>query len=158
MSLVQGCSEVVTVCGCVPHALYILQQASAFHMITRGLRALPGSFAKYLDIIQADRPLRSEGSAGGLPGDDDDRYSPQRRYHQEEYFPPHMDPHQGRRPSPGHPFEGYQLDDRPYMPDEQPLEIPMGPGPVTHIPGDRLQAQPTVRDVPIVSHDRGVAS
>lgn len=41
-------------------------------------------------------------------------------------------------PSPG----GYQLNDRPYIPN-QPLEIPMGPGPGPSVPGDRLEAQPT---------------
>ncbi|KAF2753374.1 hypothetical protein EJ05DRAFT_445134 [Pseudovirgaria hyperparasitica] len=52
-----------------------------------------------------------------------------------------MDPrqHDGRSPSPGRPLQSYQLEDRPYMPQEPPLEIPMGPG----TPGDRLQVQPT---------------
>lgn len=36
----------------------------------------------------------------------------------------------------------YQLDDRPYTHDE-PLEIPVGPGPYDAGPHDRLQAQPT---------------
>lgn len=39
-------------------------------------------------------------------------------------------------------MQTYQLDDRPYM-ENEPLEIPMGPGPGPGTPGDRLQAQPT---------------
>ncbi|KAF2842031.1 glycosyltransferase family 2 protein [Patellaria atrata CBS 101060] len=50
---------------------------------------------------------------------------------------PQPQPH--RTPSPGNPFEQYQLDDRA----GRPLEIPMGPGPGPGTPGDRLQAQPT---------------
>ncbi|KAF2087776.1 glycosyltransferase family 2 protein [Saccharata proteae CBS 121410] len=59
-----------------------------------------------------------------------------------------MDPRRPQRtPSPGNPFHGYQLEDRPYHSPSPgpgaPLEIPMGPGPGPGTPGDRLQAQPT---------------
>ena len=48
-----------------------------------------------------------------------------------------MDPHHnGRSPSPGQPLHGYTLEDGPYRPQNQSLQIPMGPG-------DRLAAQPT---------------
>ncbi|KAF2503095.1 hypothetical protein BU16DRAFT_521716 [Lophium mytilinum] len=64
-----------------------------------------------------------------------------------EHYDAGMDPRRtGRSPSPGHPLQGYQLDDRPYLPSTSPgapLEIPMGPGPGPGTPGDRLQAQPT---------------
>ncbi|KAI9699808.1 MAG: Chitin synthase, class 1 [Candelina mexicana] len=61
-----------------------------------------------------------------------------------------MDPRRpsavGRTPSPGHPLQGYQLEDTAYhsarpppVPLGGPLEIPTGPG----TPSDRLQAQPT---------------
>ena len=45
-----------------------------------------------------------------------------------------------RTPPPGIP-----LDERPYLPQQPHLEIPMGPGPGT--PGDRLHGQPTVSPV-----------
>jgi len=59
-------------------------------------------------------------------------------------------PGPGRSPSPGHPLQGYQLEDNsPYGrhaaspgPGRPNLEIPMGPG--RHTPSDQLQAQPTV--------------
>ena len=62
-----------------------------------------------------------------------------------------MDPRRpsavGRTPSPGHPLQGYQLEDTAYHPARPPpiplggaLEIPTGPG----TPSDRLAAQPTV--------------
>ena len=48
-----------------------------------------------------------------------------------------MDPRNPHRtPSPGQPLHGYQLEDGPFRPQQQPLQIPMGPG-------DRLAAQPT---------------
>ncbi|KAE8448115.1 hypothetical protein EG329_009880 [Mollisiaceae sp. DMI_Dod_QoI] len=53
----------------------------------------------------------------------------------------------GRTPSPGHPLQGYQLEDAsPYgrqgaSPSRHNLEIPMGPG--RHTPSDQLQAQPS---------------
>ena len=45
----------------------------------------------------------------------------------------------GRSPSPGHPLQGYQLQDDPYRPQNAPLQIPMGPVGS----GDRLAPQPT---------------
>jgi chitin synthase len=55
-----------------------------------------------------------------------------------------MDPRRtGRSPSPGHPLQGYQLDDHHYGSNPGPLEIPMGPGPGPGTPGDRLQLQPS---------------
>lgn len=47
-----------------------------------------------------------------------------------------MNPHGGRSPSPGQAPHGYELEDGPYSPQQQPLQIPMGPN-------DRLAAQPT---------------
>lgn len=48
-----------------------------------------------------------------------------------------MDPrYNGRSPSPGQPLHGYTLEDGPFRPQQEPLQIPMGPG-------DRLAAQPT---------------
>ena len=47
-----------------------------------------------------------------------------------------MNPHGGRSPSPGQPLHGYRLEDGPYRPQQQPLQIPMGSA-------DRLAAQPT---------------
>jgi chitin synthase len=44
-------------------------------------------------------------------------------------------------PSPG-PHQGYQLQDRPFAHD-QPLHIPVGPGPYAAQSGDQLAAQPT---------------
>ncbi|KAF4305984.1 Chitin synthase [Botryosphaeria dothidea] len=71
------------------------------------------------------------GSTGNVHPDDED-YT----------YNNNMDPRRPHRtPSPGNPFNGYQLEDRPY--GGQPLEIPMGPGPGPSTPGDRLQAQPT---------------
>jgi chitin synthase len=61
----------------------------------------------------------------------------------------------GRTPSPGDPrMHGYQLEDpSPYGgqtaspgPGRHNLEIPMGPGRYG-TPSDRLQAQPTVRQI-----------
>ncbi|KAK1017421.1 hypothetical protein LTR33_019433, partial [Friedmanniomyces endolithicus] len=49
---------------------------------------------------------------------------------------PFMDRHSPER----YQTPGYQLDDRPYGHDE-PLQIPVGPGPYS--PQDRLQPQPT---------------
>ncbi|KAK0517397.1 hypothetical protein JMJ35_000552 [Cladonia borealis] len=59
------------------------------------------------------------------------------------YDSPHMGPQRaGRSPSPGHPLQGYQLQDDPYRPQNAPLQIPMGPmGPAGS--GDRLAPQPT---------------
>ena len=57
-----------------------------------------------------------------------------------------MDPRRpGRTPSPGHPLQGYQLEDR-YGPQGGPLDMPMGPGPGPSpgTPGDRLALQPSV--------------
>ena len=45
----------------------------------------------------------------------------------------------GRTPSPGHPLRGYQLEDAPYRPQQNPLQRPYGP-PVL---GDQLASQPT---------------
>ncbi|KAH7130166.1 chitin synthase-domain-containing protein [Dendryphion nanum] len=61
-----------------------------------------------------------------------------------------MDPRRpGRTPSPGHPLQSYQLEDR-YGSSAGPLEIPMGPGPGPGTPGDRLQLQPSysVENIP----------
>ncbi|KAF1808020.1 chitin synthase [Eremomyces bilateralis CBS 781.70] len=46
---------------------------------------------------------------------------------------------QNRIASPGHPNQGYQLEER----YGSPLEIPVGPGPGPGTPSDRLQGQPT---------------
>ncbi|EOD47812.1 putative chitin synthase a protein [Neofusicoccum parvum UCRNP2] len=76
------------------------------------------------------------GSAGNVHDDDDYAYNNNNN---------NMDPRRPqpqRTPSPGNPFHGYQLEDRPYG-GGQPLEIPMGPGPGPGTPGDRLQTQPT---------------
>ncbi|KAI9712210.1 MAG: hypothetical protein M1812_006945 [Candelaria pacifica] len=71
--------------------------------------------------------------------------------HELDYHsPPPMDPRRpsavGRTPSPGHPLQGYQLEDVAYhsarpppVPLGRALEIPTGPG----TPSDRLAAQPT---------------
>lgn len=75
------------------------------------------------------------------------------RYHADMVSPvSHMDTsYHGRSPSPMHPMQsmqsmhqGYELTDRPYTEHEQPLEIPMGPGPGPMGAGDRLRMQPTV--------------
>ncbi|KAF2250031.1 glycosyltransferase family 2 protein [Trematosphaeria pertusa] len=66
-----------------------------------------------------------------------------------------MDPRRpGRSPSPGHPLQSYQLDDR-YGSQPGPLEIPMGPGPGPGTPGDRLQLQPSysVENIPYGPND-----
>jgi len=53
----------------------------------------------------------------------------------------------GRSPSPMQPMhQGFELTDRPYIEHDQPLEIPMGPGPGPMGPGDRLRMQPTVSE------------
>lgn len=70
-----------------------------------------------------------------------------------------MDPRAGRSPSPGHPLESYALHDNPYTHDE-PLHMPMGPGPrpgVSPMPGtpsDRLQSQPTVSMIRLLTSMR----
>lgn len=61
-----------------------------------------------------------------------------------------MDPRRpGRSPSPGHPMQSYQLEDR-YGNAPAPLEIPMGPGAGPGTPSDRLQMQPSysVENIP----------
>ncbi|OQN97121.1 Chitin synthase C [Cryoendolithus antarcticus] len=68
----------------------------------------------------------------GHPQDDEDQYGSAAN--------PFMDPRR-RSPERHHtPLQTYQLDDRPY---NEPLSIPMGPGPGPGTPGDRLEAQPT---------------
>ncbi|KAF2203157.1 hypothetical protein GQ43DRAFT_470221 [Delitschia confertaspora ATCC 74209] len=66
-----------------------------------------------------------------------------------------MDPRRpGRSPSPGHPLQSYQLEDR-YGPSPGPIDMPMGPGPGPGTPGDRLQLQPTysVENIPYGPND-----
>ncbi|KAF2871592.1 chitin synthase-domain-containing protein [Massariosphaeria phaeospora] len=66
-----------------------------------------------------------------------------------------MDPRRpGRSPSPGHPLQGYQLDDH-YGSQSGTLEMPIGPGPGPGTPGDRLQLQPSysVENIPYSQND-----
>lgn len=89
----------------------------------------------------------------GTPGHHDDEHNPYAwdpRYQTSSPSPaphPAMDPrYHGASPSPHlQSPQGYQLHDRPYTDHpQQPLDIPVGPGPTGHSPFDRLQAQPTV--------------
>lgn len=78
------------------------------------------------------------GYGGGDPRDEHDNpHNP---------FMDHRQPSPGGyhspSPSPG-PHQGYQLHDRPFTHEQQPLEIPAGPGPYAAHSTDRLAAQPT---------------
>ncbi|KAF1976781.1 hypothetical protein BU23DRAFT_501246 [Bimuria novae-zelandiae CBS 107.79] len=71
------------------------------------------------------------------------------------HYSPPMDPRRpGRTPSPGHPLQHYQLDNYSHS-QAGPLEIPMGPGPGSGTPGDRLALQPSysVENIPYGPND-----